>query len=197
MHFILEHSVCLCILEHFGTVQNILEQSRTFWNCKDCIMWKNFRLEDRHTDGQMDIRTCWAASSQLKTWSYPLYWCTPCMWWSLPGLFLRWLDSARCDYSLSLANDIQSDRLLLAIKDGQTKHCISIQNQILVKLLCCFIQISSVAVVISKRIVYFCSKFNLNLVSYWNCFGLSLFRYWPANLIAALLLFNLKSGHSK
>ena len=112
-------------------------------------------------------------------------------------VFAMTLCSARCDYSLSLANDIQSDRLLLAIKDGQTKHCISIQNQILVNLLCCFIQISSVAVVISKRIVYFCSKFNLNLVSYWNCFGLSLFRYWPANLIAALLLFNLKSGHSK
>ena len=57
-------------------------------------------------------------------------------------------------------------RVIDSYLDGQTKHCISIQNQMLVKLLCCFIQISSVAVVISKRIVYFCSKFNLNLVSY-------------------------------
>ena len=45
---------------------NSPEHSRTFWNCPDCILWKNFRLELGQMDGQTEDRTCWAASLQLR-----------------------------------------------------------------------------------------------------------------------------------
>ena len=67
----LEHSGTFWnILEHSGTFWNILEYSGTFWNCTDCTQWKNFNLGLGQTDGQTDIRTCWAASSQLKSLNF-------------------------------------------------------------------------------------------------------------------------------
>ena len=82
-----EHSgIVWHILEHSGMVQNllelsdtfcnILEWSRTFWNC--LTHFRKFWNSPEHsgtvhivigtrTDRQTeDIRTCWAASSQLK-----------------------------------------------------------------------------------------------------------------------------------
>ena len=58
---ILELSGTFCM--HSGTFWNFLH---AFWNILEhstCTLWKNFNLS---TDGHTDIRTCWAASSQLK-----------------------------------------------------------------------------------------------------------------------------------
>ena len=80
MHFecILEHSACILdhsgtfwnSLEHSGTFWNILEHSGTFWNSLEhsgTVKIAYFeRISDWNSDRQTDIRTCWAASSQLK-----------------------------------------------------------------------------------------------------------------------------------
>ena len=57
------------ILEHSGMVQNILELSDTFWNILGHSI-SGWPQTHTHTHGQTDIRTCWAASSQLKMWKY-------------------------------------------------------------------------------------------------------------------------------
>ena len=56
------------ILEHFGTFWNILELYR-FAHCERILI----RDSHTHTDRQTDIRTCWAASLQLKTISFRLW----------------------------------------------------------------------------------------------------------------------------
>ena len=53
------------ILEHSEMVQNILELSDTFWNILGHSI-SGWPQTHTHTHGQTDIRTCWAASSQLK-----------------------------------------------------------------------------------------------------------------------------------
>ena len=82
--FILKHSACIlelsacilehaaCILENSACLWNILH---AFWNILEhfpCILGHSgpidHRQTDRHTDGHTHIRTCWAASSQLKTY---------------------------------------------------------------------------------------------------------------------------------
>ena len=64
--WILEHSACIlehsaCILEHSGIFWNILELYR-FAHCE--------RISTLNSHRHTDIRTCWAASSQLKTCSH-------------------------------------------------------------------------------------------------------------------------------
>ena len=86
------------ILVHSGTFWNILEHSGTFWNIlhafwnilehsacilehstcilehSACILVHSRPIDHTRTDGQTDrqtdIRTCWAASSQLKRFKY-------------------------------------------------------------------------------------------------------------------------------
>ena len=55
-------------LEHSGTFWNSLEHSGTFWNILLLHWMLEFQLVHRQTDThtQTDIRTYWAASSQLK-----------------------------------------------------------------------------------------------------------------------------------
>ena len=58
------------LMEPYGTLWNLLEPSGTFWNFKI----SNWPRTDRPTDRQTDIRTCWAASSQLKIYDLNIVW---------------------------------------------------------------------------------------------------------------------------
>ncbi len=72
---ILEHSACIrehsaCIMKHSGT---FCMHSGTFWNILSAVRSRiSTLLSDRRTE---DIRTCWAASSQLKisTWQFQCF----------------------------------------------------------------------------------------------------------------------------
>ena len=107
---ILEHSAC--ILVHSGTFcihsgtfwsflhafWNILEHSGTFWVHFECILERISTWDlDRHTD----IRTCWAASSQLniifKNHSWFLY-AHIVIHWSLRRAFNHILSSVTIMY---------------------------------------------------------------------------------------------------
>ena len=97
-----------------------------------CITWLIIVVSVKRSQARLKLPRTHANTnirSNPLTWSWPprvtlhvIIMVRVVLWWlaALPGQITVW----------SQDNDTPLDRLLLLIKDGQTKHCISIQNEI-------------------------------------------------------------------